>query len=140
MAVSALDSKSIYPNEDMVAMVLAENYKLWDDFKKHLAATYPKVTEEWKFYGKEAGWTLAVFSDKRRLTNLIPQERTFQVTFVYSVKARDVVLASADIPESIKNLMPDEKQCVCGHGFRMNIKTTEDLEIALKLIDIKDKN
>jgi hypothetical protein len=52
-----------------------------------------------------------------------------------AVPPTDGALA-ADLPESIKKQIPDEKQCVCGHGFTVEA----GFETAKILIEIKDKN
>ena len=136
MALSVFDNKAIPPTDDAVVSVLGESFETWQKIVSHVFATYKKVSAEWKMYTKDSGWTLILKSGKRTLLYLVPQEGTFVLHFVYSEKAREAALADTNLPDSIKRQIPDEKQCVCGHGFTVSA----DYETAKKLIEIKYQN
>lgn len=136
---SSLSEKTIKPTDELLSSVLAGSKQLWDEIIRHIASTYKKPVEEWKFYGAKSGWTLAVLSDKRRLINMIPQSGYFQAMFTLSEKAA-AVAQDSDLPEAVKALIPTQTQCVCGYGITLNIKTAADVEDVKKLLEIKDKN
>ena len=136
---SALNDKTIRPNDEILASVLAQSKTLWDAVINHIKAVYKKPCEEWKFYGTKSGWTLAVLSDKRRLINIIPQKGYFQTIFTLGEKAAAAARAS-DLPQAVKALIPAETQCVCGYGLVLDIRTSVDVAAAKQLLEIKDKN
>ena len=139
MALSAFGDKAFMPDDDMAAAVLGDSFKLWDGIKRHFAANYKNVNEEWKFYGKESGWTQNIKSGNRTLFMFVPGSGRFGVYFTLGEKA--VAAAhNSDLPKEILKLIPEAKQCVCGFGFRFDIKTEADANAVLKLTAIKNKN
>ena len=139
MAASSLSDKLMKPDDEMLAMVLADTKPLWDGVINHIASMHEKPGEEWKFYGTKSGWTLAAFGGKRRLINMIPKLGYFQAIFTLGEKAAAAV-RNSDLPEAVKALLPNETQCVCGYGMVLDMRTSRDLEAAKKLLEIKDKN
>ena len=139
MSLSIFSEKAHMPDNQQLSMFLGAAKTHFETIRQHIAKTCKNVNEEWKFYGKEAGWTLAVICDKRRLFNLIPFQGYFSINIVFGEKAVKAA-KNADLPENILKLIPDEKQCVCGHGFTVDIKTQTDADIAIKLIEIKRNN
>jgi len=139
MALSIFEEKAFMPNDEMVASVLSDSFALWETIKNHLLHNYKNTSEEWKFYGKESGWTKNIKSGKRTLFMFVPMNGTFQVYFTLGEKAV-IAVHNSDLPKEVKELIPDAKQCVCGFGFRFNIKTESDANAVIKLVAIKDKN
>ena len=139
MALSAFDNKGLMPDDDMVATILGESLTLWQTIKTHFTANYKNTSEEWKFYGKESGWTKNIKSGKRTLFWFCPMNGMFQVGFTFSEKAVAAV-HNSDLPKEITSLIPDAKACVCGYGLRLDIKTEADADAVIKLIAIKDKS
>ena len=137
--VSSLTDKMVKPTDEMLGLVLGAGKPLWDSVKAHIWATYQKPGEEWKFYGVKAGWTIAVFSGKRRLINMIPKIGYCEVIFTLGEKAAEIA-RNSDLPSDIKALIPDTTQCVCGYGLRLDLKTQDEVEVIKVLLEIKDKN
>jgi hypothetical protein len=131
--MSALIDKAVFPTDELLLAALVDSKLLWDGILKHITATYKLPSTEWKHYGKAAGWSLAVFSGKRRLVNMVPLSGYFQVVFSFSEKA-------AALGRSLGLPVPDDKDCVCGYGFNFDVKTSADIDTAQKLLEIKDKN
>ena len=124
----------------MLAMVLEKTKPLWDTVINHIKTTYKDPIEEWKFYGTKSGWTLAVLSGKRRLINLMPLNGCFRTFFTLSEKATHIVRTSANLPEAVRQSIPDNKGCVCGYGLVLDVCTKADVENVKVLLEIKDKN
>lgn len=139
MALSAFGNKAIKPTKEITAEVLGESFIFWDKIKKHIAATYKKVSEDWKMYTKDAGWTLVVKSDKRTLLYLIPQQGAFKANFVYGGKTV-AATENEGLPVSVLTLIREAQQYVEGRSFMIDIKTAEDAETAIRLIKIKYEN
>ncbi|MCL2847291.1 MAG: DUF3788 domain-containing protein [Firmicutes bacterium] len=139
MALSVFDNKQDMPTDEMAAVVMGEGNKLLEAIRMNLAANYKNVNEEWKFYGKESGWTKNIKSGKRTLFMLVPMSGKFQVYFTLGEKAVAQVHTS-DLPAAVKALIPDAAQCVCGFGFRFDVELEADADSVIKLTAIKDKN
>ena len=130
---SALNDKTIRPTDALLTAVLAKSKPLWDEIIKHITAAYKKPSEEWKYYGKASGWTLAVLSDKRRLINMVPKDGYFQAVFTLGEKA-------AAAGRELGLPIPNDTKCVCGYGFDVDVRTMADVDIIRKMLVIKDKN
>jgi hypothetical protein len=139
MAISAFEEKAIIPNDDMMADVLGSAAPLWDELKNHVKETYPDVKEEWKFYGKAAGWTLKLLSKKRNLLFFIPKEKCFRLRFGGGENVMQSIEVS-DFPEEIKTAMRTATPYVEGRSFDLDI-SAEDIKVMAyvqdrKLVDI----
>jgi hypothetical protein len=139
MAISAFDEKAVIPTDDMVAAVLADAAPLWEELKNHVKETYPDVKEEWKHYGKAAGWTLKLLSKKSNLLFFIPKEECFRLRFGGGEKAMQHIEA-ADLPEVIKEAMHAATPYAEGRSFDLDISADEIKVMAYvkdrKLVDI----
>ena len=120
MAVSIFDDKLVMPNNEMVAGVIADAYSLWDELVNHIKEEYPNVTEEWKFYGKAAGWTLKLISKKRNLIILIPKSKCFRVRVGLGERAA-LCVENADLPDEIKEAVSVATPYVEGRSIDMDI-------------------
>ena len=138
MALSVFDEKAHMPHDDMVAGFLGGSFALWEAIK-HMADNYKNINEEWKFYGKESGWTKNIKNGKRTLFMFVPMKNKFEVIFTLGAKAVAAVNDS-DLPNSIKKLIPDSQACVCGFGLRFYVEKEADVDAVIKLTAIKDKN
>ena len=101
MAVSIFEDKSAIPDDNMVAGALAGSYPLWVELQNYVQENYPKVTGEWKHYGKSSGWVFKLLSKKRSLLFFIPKSRCFRLRFGISEKAAPCI-ETADLPDEIK--------------------------------------
>ena len=101
MAVSYFDDKSMKPDIKMISVALADSYPIWEEFRNHIISEYPRITEDWKHYGKAAGWSCKLISTKRNLIFFVPLDGSFRVRLVFGNKAVDCIEA-ASVPEDIK--------------------------------------
>jgi hypothetical protein len=139
MSTSAFDDKASIPDETMLSSVLGEMFASWNRVRTYTSSTYEKVSEEWKFYSRSAGWSFAVKSKKRTLFYLIPVNGHFKAGFVLGGKATEEALLSA-ISEDIKKIITDAVQYPEGKSFMFDVKNCNDEDTIIKLIDIKNRN
>ena len=139
MSVSFFDSKVIMPNDDMVALALAETFPLWEDIQNHVRENYPSVSSEWKHYGKSSGWVGKLYSKKRNLLFFIPLNGCFRLRFCFGEKAVACIEVS-DLPEDIKETIRAAKSYVEGRGIDININSSEQLDSVKILVKIKFEN
>lgn len=136
MSVSVFDDKSQEPTSLALDAALGEAAALLKAIEQHLVAEFGEVTREWKFYGKKAGWTLAIAHKKRRVFHLIPQSGFFTVVFILGKQA---VLAAqhSDLPEEILSAIADAREYVEGRSIRLDAATPDDVAVVKQLIALK---
>ena len=94
------------------------------------------MTREWKFYGKKAGWTLALAHKKRRVFHLIPQSGFF--TAVFTLGKQAVVAAQhSGLPEEILSAIADAREYAEGRSIRLNVATPDDVAVVKQLSVLK---
>ncbi|MCK5148933.1 DUF3788 domain-containing protein [bacterium] len=137
MALSALDDKSVEPNDEIVAEVLGfDSLQLWLDIRLHIAETYPPMTVEWNFPGAKYGWSCRLVQRKRCIIYLIPQEGHFLAAFVFGEKALELV-RKAGIPDALLEELENARKYAEGRGIRFPVRTRSDVETVKKLATCK---
>ncbi len=136
MSLSIFGEKAIQPNVNMLADALCGRIELWNSIKKQLLAIDENIQEEWKFYSKEAGWTLVLKSGKQTLLYLIPLDNYFKINFVFGEKMITLTKDS-DLPKSVITLILDAKAYMEGRSFMIDVNTKADVDVINKLVKIK---
>jgi len=131
--------KSVKPDNQMLAEVLGTSYKLWEKIKSSLINDYGKLDEDWKYYGQKIGWTLKLLYKKRNLFFFTPYEKYFQIAFVFGDKAVAVV-GQSDLSLTIIDEIKNARKYAEGRGLRIAVKKQSDVNIVLKLTEIKINN
>jgi hypothetical protein len=139
MAPSVFEDKATGPDDKMLAKALGKSNRLWQDIKKHLAAEYGELIEEWKFYGRKSGWILKTLRKKRNLFFFIPLDGSFQVSFVFGEKAVAAVEKSG-LPKELITELKNARKYAEGRGLRIDVKSSADIEHIKKLVEIKVNN
>ncbi len=139
MAASVFDDKETKPTAQKLARVLGESNGLWKDIKKHLKAQYGELTEDWKFYGKNYGWTLKTLRKKRNLFFFVPVEGAFKVSFVFGDKAV-AAAAQSDLPKDLVKTLENARKYAEGRGLQIEVEGPADVENIKKLVEIKVNN
>jgi len=139
MAVSVFEDKDTRPDDKMLAKALGKSNRLWQDIKKHLAAEYGELIEEWKFYGSKSGWILKTLRKKRNLFFFIPLKGSFHISFVFGEKAVAVVEESS-LPQELITELKNARKYAEGRGLRIDVKSPADVENIKKLVEIKVNN
>jgi hypothetical protein len=139
MSASIFADKNKKPTDKMLKVALGKTYAFWEGIKKHILSEYGKATEDWKFYNVRSGWLLKTLLKKRNLFFFVPVEDYFKLSFIFGDKAVEAVVKS-DLPENIKTTLRNAKKYMEGRGLSIDVKTSEDVEITKKLVDIKINN
>jgi len=139
MALSIFGEKAITPTNEMLAAALAERKIIWDMVTEHIENTYSKISGEWKFYSKSAGWSFVIKSEKRTLIYLIPTEDCIKTNFVFGERAVKVIEES-DLPESLIKSVTEARAYMEGRSCMVDIVKVDDIEIIKKLLKIKSEN
>jgi len=138
MSLSFFDDKAVRPDEEALAAALGPALANWEAVRAWVYAC-DKPSDDWKYYGKSAGWTYKLFSGKRNLVFLVPQEGVFKAYFILGERAAAAALACG-LPDEIRKLIEDATVHVEGRSFQFDINGAADVDTALKLLEIKRKN
>lgn len=131
--------KAKQPDEEMLMNVLGKAYGIWGNIKQQVNDAYGPITEEWKYYSKNSGWTMKLMLKKRNLLFFTPYKQCFGISFVFGDKAVAKVNES-NLPQSIKDELNNAEKYAEGRGLRLEIKTKKEAESILELINIKVNN
>jgi len=139
MAGRIFDDKSQKPTDKMLKDTLGKTYKLWEEIKKHLKKEYGQTTEDWKFYNVKSGWLLKTYQKKRNLFFFIPLKDFFKLSFIFGDKAV-LAVEESDLPQNIKTTLKKAKKYMEGRGLSIEVKSSKEVEIVKKLVEIKVNN
>jgi hypothetical protein len=139
MSVSIFDDKLITPNEDMIALALGSTYSFWEELKNHICEEYPAITEEWKFYGKAAGWSCKIISKKRNLLFFVPLKNSFRLRIVLGEKAATAA-ESTNLPNEMKQSIREAIPYAEGRSIDIDVNRKEQLDAIKALLKIKYEN
>ena len=139
MSISQFVDKAVKPDDKSLMKAIGTTGKLWNQLKKHLEDNYGPITEDWKFYSQQSGWTLKMLRKKRNLFFFIPLQGHFQLVFIFGDKAVAAVEKS-DLPKDMIDRLRKAKKYMEGRGLQVEVRTSEDLENVKKLVGIKLSN
>lgn len=92
-----------------------------------------------EFYGKKAGWTLALGHGGRRILHLIPRSGLFTVVYTLGKRAQEVCKGSP-LPPEILSALRSARDYTEGKSIRFDVATADDVETAKQLATIKMAN
>jgi Protein of unknown function (DUF3788) len=133
MGPMSFEDKAKVPDCQVLAKGLGPSKKLWDEFVRHIADQYPPVTEAWGFY---KSWSLRLKQKKRTIVYLLPRDGHFLCAFVYGKKATDEA-RRAKLPKDVIKAINEAPVYAEGRGFRLEVRTANDLETMKTLAAIK---
>jgi len=136
MATSIFDNKAMPPTNNMVDDAIAVTKVLWDKLTSHVTGNYQGVSQEWKMYSKKAGWNLVFKQGKRTLFYFVPCENHFIIAFVLGEKAVNTAMQSS-LSSSAKESISNADVCAMGHSFFIFVKSEQDIEDVITLLEIK---
>ncbi|GCF93099.1 hypothetical protein NRIC_09900 [Enterococcus florum] len=138
MTTSFFKKKEIQPDEAALKQALGKSYTLWQEAFEHTqkVCSPDKVTGEWKFYSKKAGWSYTIKCKKRTLFYLIPMDGFIRNTFVLGKKAVAAAQTS-DLPEEIIERILSSTAYMEGRSCYLELRTAKDLNLLKQLLAIK---
>ena len=139
MSFSVFEDKAVDPTVDQLFDVLGETFSLWEEVVRYVEEKHGESEAVRKFTGQKWGWNMRVVRKKRNILYFTPKEHYFINGFVFGGKA---VLAAekSDLPVSVIKIIHEAPKYAEGTGFRIEVRSREDVEQVKKLIDIKIAN
>lgn len=139
MSSSALDDKLKLPDENSIAAVLGETAPLWLHIKDRIREEYGDCVEEWKFYNQKSGWIMKLRRKKRNLFFFVPLHGLFRISFAMGDKAV-AAAEKSDLPQDIIETLRNSRRYAEGRGIQIEVRSAEDAENVLKLVEVKINN
>jgi len=136
MAVSIFDDQSKVPTSSELDKALGKAAALLKNIEEYLLDQFGEITHEWKFFGKKAGWTLALVYKGRRVLHLIPRSGLFTVVFTLGKRA-ELTSRGSNLPVDILSTVQNAREYAEGKSIRFDVTSTEDVAIVKQLIAIK---
>ena len=131
MLPNAFIGKAQPPTDEELAAELGASKSLWDQIVNTLA-----LDQEWNTYSKKAGWALRLKKKDRNIVYLGPVHGGFRVSFVLGDRAVAAAKESK-LPAAVLKNIAESKRYAEGTAVRMEIRKPRDVEIVMKLAEIK---
>lgn len=136
MAESIFEEKTNQPGLNDLYEALKESSAILKEIEAFIIEKYGSIEWEWKFYGKQAGWTAACRNKNRRLFHLIPKYGYFKIVFTLGKNGVSECLESS-LPEDIKQIIRDAPVYAEGRTFRFDVKESSQIEAVRELVRSK---
>ena len=128
------------PTDKEIASALGNMKPLWDQLIATLRSDEYEIRDsEWKCPAPKYGWSLRLKRAGRNILYLVPGQQSVRVASVLGKKAVAAAMA-ADIPNAMKKLIKESPVYPEGTGVRFEVKSAEDVAIAIKLAKLKLDN
>jgi hypothetical protein len=128
--------KPTSPAADELAEQLGSAYELWIRLRDQILSANPRVSERWVYGGRKYGWSCRLEQGRKGIIYLIPDDGHFRAGLALSDAAREAVLASA-LPAELLGSVEAARKAIEGWPARMTVRNAADLEVALRLVEIK---
>lgn len=139
MSIPVFPDKTQQPSSADLYAVLGSAAPRLQEIENYLSTGGHSPGQDWKFYSKAAGWTVAVKAKDRTVFHLLPGEDAFTVVFTFGKRAVDACVGLG-LPENINQLIANARVYAEGRSFRFEVSTRSDVESAIKLISVKLAN
>jgi len=130
-----LTDPNVRPTEELIFSIIGENSVYWEQLVDYLYDKHFDIAEEWRFY---KSWLYRALRKKNTLYWIGVIKDTFRVSFWFGDKAEPVLLAST-LAENIKEEFKNAKRYGKLRAISIEMRTDEDLDNVLKLIELKSK-
>jgi len=135
MSASVFGDRSKEPTASDLDRALGKSAVFLKDIEQHVNYVIGDVAREWKFYGKKAGWTLALTHKGRRVFHLIPQSNLFTVVFTLGKRAVSMALKS-ELPGEVLAAISGAYEYAEGRSIRIDVADDDD-SVVKQLVVIK---
>jgi hypothetical protein len=133
-----LTDPNVQPTEELIFSIIGENSVYWEKLIEYVYENHFDITEEWRFYNDGKSWLYRALRKKKTLYWIGVIKDTFRISFWFGDKAEPVIEAST-LPENIKEQFRNAKHYAHSRVISIEMRLPEDLENALKLIELKAK-
>jgi|SRR5208283_3398229 len=125
-------------DRDLIAE-LGPSKKYWDRLLTEMAAECGLVMRECNSYSSKVGWSLRLQRRTRNIVYLSPHRGSFMASFALGNKAVLAARAS-ELPKRVPKIIGEARKYAEGTAVRIEVTTSEDVEVVKKLAKAKLEN
>jgi hypothetical protein len=133
-----LSDSSVFPDNDLIFGIIGPNKAHWQKLMGKVHETYPDAVEQWNYYKDGKNWLFRMIRKKKTIFWIGVLEETFRITFYFGDKAEPLIDKS-NLPLLMKQEFKTSKRFGHFRGISLRVEQDEDIENALKLVDIRVK-
>jgi hypothetical protein len=136
MEKPVLSDPSVFPDQDLLFGIIGTNEVHWQKLMAKVHARYPDAVEQWNYYKDGKNWLFRMMRRKKTLFWIGVLAETFRITFYFGDKAEPLIEASS-LPLVLKQGFKTSKRYGHIRAISLRVERDEDIENALKLVDIR---
>ncbi|HWS00882.1 MAG TPA: DUF3788 family protein [Prolixibacteraceae bacterium] len=129
---------AVTPDEELVFAQIGDNSIYWKTIEEYLYRHHSGITQQWRFYNDGKCWLFRYLKKEKTVCWISVLAVTFRVGFWLSDKAEPLIEQS-ELAESVKEDFRNAKRTKIGRGLSVLIKGPEDVENAIKVMELKFK-
>lgn len=131
-----LTNKNEFPTEEIIFSHIGKTKVLWQSIFEFIHATYPDLSEEWRYYNDGKSWLLKVVKKTKTICWVSLLKNSFRMTFYFTDKAEQLILGS-NISDELKEQFKNGKHYNKIRGLTITFKYKKDVEYAKSIFAIK---
>jgi hypothetical protein len=132
----ALNDAGEFPDDTVLARHLGASRRAWEAFIALLAAEFPQLSHEWRFYNDGKSWLCKVTSKAKTICWVSVWKKFFKVSFYFTAKAEAAISSSA-LDEAVKHAFLHPKGKCSLRPITTEVRKKADLKPISELIAIK---
>jgi hypothetical protein len=133
-----LSDPSIFPDNELIFRIIGTNKVHWQKLMGKVHEVYPDAVEQWNYYKDGKNWLFRMIRKKKTLFWIGVLEETFRITFYFGDKGEPLIEKSS-LPLQMKQAFNTSKRFGQFRGLSIRVGQDEDIENALKLVEIRVK-
>ncbi|HEY5478116.1 MAG TPA: DUF3788 family protein [Gaiellaceae bacterium] len=135
MSYGAFTDRTSRPGEAEIEVALAGAAALWSEIVSFVEDSF-RVRSDWKFYGKNYGWSLAFKKSGKALVSLYPDAGSFTAQVI--LKEDQIARAPSEllIPE-LRAAIDGANPYAEGRWVFLAVSSERELEVVKRLVEIR---
>ena len=135
MSYGAFTDRTSRPGEAEIEVALAGAAALWSEIVSFVEDSF-RVRSDWKFYGKNYGWSLAFKKSGKALVSLYPDAGSFTAQVI--LKEGQIARAPSEllIPE-LRAAIDGANPYAEGRWVFLAVSSERELEVVKRLVEIR---
>lgn len=138
MEAIVLTDRFVTPTDELIFAIIGDKKIFWQRIISYLHDNHTDISEVWRFYDDGKCWLFRTLKKKKTIFWIGVLDGTFRISFYLADKAVPLI-AQSDLSERIKTEFANAKSNRIGRSITIKMADVEDVENAIKLIEIKLK-
>ncbi len=137
--ILALSDRLVQPTDELIFSLIGERKIYWQKILGRISEEYKNITWSWNYYNDGKQWLFKLVQKKKTIFwGAILTTGAFRITFYFGDKAEPTINASG-LPQSVKEGFKTAKKYGAIRPVTLLVSSDADVDIVLKLAEIKHK-